>query len=101
MEQASGKSVVALGLMETLSARVGRLGYFRPIVASAMQRDPQLELIRTRFGLESPYEELYGLSDEESQSALASGVFDQVEKRLLGTFRELAAKSDMVVCEGT
>ena len=34
MEPRSGKSVVALGLMELLSARVERLGFFRPIVPS-------------------------------------------------------------------
>ncbi len=34
MEPDSGKSVVALGLMEMLSSRVERVGFFRPIVAS-------------------------------------------------------------------
>ena len=47
MAPESGKSVVALGLMELLSRRVERLGFFRPIVPE--EPDPQLELIRARY----------------------------------------------------
>ena len=32
MEPQSGKSIVALGLMEMLSARVERVGFLRPVV---------------------------------------------------------------------
>jgi len=48
MEAESGKSVVTLGLMELLSTRVQRLGFFRPIVPSATENDPEIELIRSR-----------------------------------------------------
>ena len=46
MEPQSGKSVVALGLMELLSARTDRVGFFRPLVASGDAPDPQIELMR-------------------------------------------------------
>jgi phosphate acetyltransferase len=63
MEPGSGKSVVALGLMETLAGKAQRAGFFRPIAAGAKrpgedggerrgERDPQIELIRRRYGLE-------------------------------------------------
>jgi len=35
MGPSSGKSVVALGFMEMLSARLQRIGFFRPIIRSA------------------------------------------------------------------
>src|SRR6266545_503888 len=48
MEPDSGKSVVSLGLMELLSGRVERLGFFRPVVAG--EPDQQAELMRARYG---------------------------------------------------
>src|SRR6266536_1970492 len=47
MEPHSGKSVVALGLMELLAGRVERLGFFRPVVGS--EPDPRSELMRSRY----------------------------------------------------
>ena len=34
IEPASGKSVVALGIMELLSRRIRNVGYFRPVIPS-------------------------------------------------------------------
>ena len=47
----SGKSVVALGFMEMLSARLRRIGFFRPVVRTASEPDPQIELMRDRYQL--------------------------------------------------
>ena len=101
MEPHSGKSIVALGLVETLSTRVERVGFFRPIVASGSENDPQIELIRRRYRLETSYADMHALSDDEGQAAIASGVFNQVEQRVVASFRELERRSDVVVCEGT
>jgi phosphate acetyltransferase len=92
---------VALGLVETLSTRVERVGFYRPIVSSGSEADPQIELIRRRYRLETPYEEMHALSDDEGQAAIASGVFDQVEQRVVSSFRELERRCDVVICEGT
>ena len=48
----SGKSVVALGFVEMLSARLQRVGFFRPVIRSAVEPDPQIELMRHRYQLE-------------------------------------------------
>ena len=53
MEPHSGKSVVALGLVEMLSTRVERVGFFRPIVGSGGGIDPQIELMRRRYQLDA------------------------------------------------
>ncbi len=101
MEPGSGKSVVTLGLMEMLSARVERLGFYRPMVASATELDPQIELVRRRYRLDASYEEMHALSDEEAQAAIASGVFGQIEKQVVSGFRTLEDRCDVVICEGT
>jgi phosphate acetyltransferase len=97
----SGKSVVGLGLMEMLSARAERVGFFRPIVASGPQHDSQLELMRRRYGLAASYEQMYALTDEEAQAEIAAGRGEEVKKRVVAAYRELERDCDVVVCEGT
>jgi len=97
----SGKSVVALGLMELLSARTDRVGFFRPLVASGVGADPQIELMRARYGLDVPPKDMFALTDDEAQAAIAGGDSDEVKKRVVAAYRRLEAGCDVVVCEGT
>ena len=101
MEPQSGKSVVALGLMELLSARTDRVGFFRPLVASGDAPDAQIELIRGRYGLATPAQEMFALTDQEAQDKLAGGQRKEVEKRVVAAYRQLERDFDVVVCEGT
>jgi phosphate acetyltransferase len=97
----SGKSIVALGLMEMLSARAERVGFFRPIVRSADGTDPQIALMRRRYGLSDPPEAMFGMSDDDAQAAVATGDHEELKKRVVAAFRELERECDAVVCEGT
>ena len=44
----SGKSLVALGVMELLSRRVRQIGYVRPVIPSKDKPDNNIELVRHR-----------------------------------------------------
>jgi phosphate acetyltransferase len=101
IEPQSGKSIVSLGLMEMLSSRVERLGFFRPIVESGPEPDPQIELIRTRYQLDSPYEDMYALSVADATALIAAGDHDEVAKRVVHAYKQLERGRDFVVCEGT
>jgi phosphate acetyltransferase len=94
----SGKSVVALGMVELLAARVGRVGFFRPVVDG--DPDPQTELVRRRYRLEPPYEALRALTAADARDALARGAVDEVEEQVVRAHRALAERCDAVVCEG-
>src|SRR5690349_19020411 len=97
MEPQSGKSVVSLGLMELLSARVERLGFFRPIIPAA-EADPQIELIRRRYQLAAPYEQMHALTQDE---AAAIPEYEELRKRVVAAYKQLEADCDFVLCEGT
>jgi phosphate acetyltransferase len=97
MEPRSGKSVVALGVMELLSARVERLGFFRPIVPSKAERDPQLELVRRRYQLDASYEEMHALAEEDA-SELS---YEELRGRVVEAYKALERTCDFVLCEGT
>ena len=51
MEARSGKSVVALGIMELLSRRLNKIGFFRPVIPD-VDRDNNINLISSRYLLD-------------------------------------------------
>jgi phosphate acetyltransferase len=97
----SGKSVVALGFMEMLSARVERIGFFRPIVRTDSEADPQIELMRERYALDFEYARMHGPSADEVTGLIAQGAHEEIEKRVLSAYKELERECDFVVCEGS
>jgi phosphate acetyltransferase len=99
MEPGSGKSIVALGLMETLAGRSEAAGFFRPIVSGP--GDPQLQLIRERFALQPPVEEMFALSADDAQRMIAAGAHAELEQRVFESYRRLEERFEVVVCEGT
>jgi phosphate acetyltransferase len=101
MEPRSGKSIVSLGLMEALSGRADRVGFFRPIVPSRHEPDAQIELIRHRYRLDATYDELHALSVDEAGALIAAGRADEVITRVFDAYKRLEQRCDIVLCEGT
>lgn len=97
----SGKSVVALGIMELLSRRLRRVGYFRPIIPTHDVVDNNLQLIKNRYRLEFAYDEMFAMSHDEAQHLTAEGNTDLILKTILDKYKQLESKCDFVLCEGT
>jgi len=100
-EPMSGKSLVALGLMELLSRRQARLGFFRPVIATAETVDNDIQLIAGRYGLEPGVTAVYAYTHEEAQREMAAGRHDEVLKAILDRYKQLEDECDFVLCEGT
>lgn len=100
-EPMSGKSLVALGLMELLSRRQARLGFFRPVIARVDQPDNDIQLVAERYGLEVGVTATYAFSHDEAQRELAAGRHDEVLKVILERYKALEEQCDFVLCEGT
>ena len=101
MEAGSGKSIVALGMMETLAGRAQAAGFFRPIVPSAHERDSQIELMRHRYRLSSSYEEMHALPAEEAHALIAAGRHSELEQQVFDAYKRLEQRFEVIVCEGT
>ena len=97
----SGKSVVALGFTEMLSARLERVGFFRPVIRGGDEADPQIELMRDRYQLQSEYARMHGPTADVVTGLIAHGEHEEIEKRVLVAFKELERDCDFVVCEGS
>jgi phosphate acetyltransferase len=94
----SGKSIVALGLMELLSTKVARLGYFRPIIPGGGERDSQIELFRSRYGLAASYAEMHALTEDEARDI---SDYAELRKHVVAAYKALEQGCDFIVCEGT
>ena len=99
-EPRSGKSVVALGIMELLSRRIDNIGYFRPIIPD-VERDNHLQLILKRYGLKLPYEDMYAYKHDDAEKMVAGGHYDALMKNILTKYKALEARCEFVLCEGT
>lgn len=101
VEASSGKSVVAIGVMETLTRSVRRVGYFRPVVRFGDQVDSQIELMRTRYRLNQTYDESYGVTGRETREFGGTHVDPALVSRIIERFQVLASRCDYVLIEGT
>jgi phosphate acetyltransferase len=99
MEPGSGKSVVALGLMELLSRRLSRVGYFRPVIPAGPRPDGDIELIRRRYRLPQTYEASYAVTTDDLRAMSDRGAYDVLLKRIVEAFRRHQA-ADLVLVEG-
>jgi phosphate acetyltransferase len=100
IEPGSGKSVVALGLMEAMSRRLGPVGYFRPVIESQAAPDDDIELFRGRFRLPQAYRESYAATMDDLRAMSDRSNYDELLKRILEAFRRLDQATDLVVVEG-
>jgi phosphate acetyltransferase len=100
-ESRSGKSVIVLGVMEMLSGRTGKVGFFRPVVLDEKQPDNITNLIISRYGLKTPYEKLYGCSYEVAREMLIRDRDDDLLKLIMEKYKALEGDFDLIVCAGS
>jgi phosphate acetyltransferase len=103
-EPRSGKSAVALGVMEMLLRKIDRVGFFRPVVSAAGGeggRDHDIDLVATHFSLGFEYEGMYGCTAGEVKELVSRGGEEEVHERILRKFHRLREECDFVLCEGT
>ena len=100
MGSASGKSLVTLGLAELLSRRVGKLGFFRPLVHDDPDNDT--ELIRHRYQL--PPERIgHAFTDAtyHSSGAATRAGADVGMATTVARYKEVEQHCDLVLIEGS
>jgi phosphate acetyltransferase len=95
-EGRSGKSTVALGIVDALLAEIPRVGVFRPIARSTVERDYVLELLLSRDGVNLGYDECVGVSYEDVHDDAEAALAVIVER-----FKHVEAKCDAVVIVGS
>lgn len=92
----TGKSSVALGVLEALVRAVGRVGVFRPIARSTTERDYVLELLLRRVTAPLDYDECIGVTYDDVHTDPDAALSEIVRR-----FRAVEAKCDAVVILGS
>src|SRR5690625_7725466 len=64
-EGRTGKSTIALGLVDLFVRRVERVGIFRPVVRGGGERDSVLELLVSHDGVDTTYEDAVGVTYDD------------------------------------
>lgn len=99
--RSSGKSIIMLAMMEMLVGHSGKVGFFRPIIASGEKKDDLIEFIRYRYQVDLPYDAMYGCDSDQAAALLAAEEYDELLKIILAKYRSLTAQCEQVLCVGT
>ncbi len=103
-ESRSGKSLISLGVMEMLHRKIERVGYFRPLIKARDeqgQQDYRIQLISSRFGLDIPYDKMFGFTTQEARRVVGESGEGLVLEKIIKKYRELRDMCEFVLCEGT
>ncbi|MFF1903174.1 phosphate acetyltransferase [Kitasatospora sp. NPDC058218] len=105
IDRGDGRQAVELGVMELLTRQVDRVGVFRPLVHAHAPgergSDHVVELLRTRYRVDLPAAELYGLTYEEAAALQAAQGQDELVSTLVDRFRALERRCQAVLVLGT
>ncbi|WP_103504424.1 MULTISPECIES: phosphate acetyltransferase [unclassified Streptomyces] len=94
-----GRQVIELGVMELLTRLVDRVGVFRPLAHD--DRDPVMELLRSRYRLARPTAEATGMTYEEAAALQAARGTDELVAALVDRYHAVARESEAVLVLGT
>ena len=95
-EGRTGKSAVALGVLDALLLDAPRVGVFRPLIRSRADRDRVLDLLLSRATADAPYEACIGVTYEEAHEDP-----DAALTRIVAAYRALKSHCDAVLVVGS
>ncbi len=99
----SGKSLVALGLMNMLSGKTKKIAYFKPVINDYdnNSKDNHIETIAAHFGLTTPYEDMYAFTKDEVLRYRSEDNTAFVIDKIIAKFKKLEETHDFVLVEGS
>jgi len=92
----SGKSTVALGVLDSLSRVTPRVGVFRAIARSTIERDYVLEMLLDHDGVDLAYDDCIGATYDDVRADPEAALVKIVDR-----YTRVAAQSDAVVVLGS
>lgn len=100
LEPNSGKLVISLGVMEMLSRRVNRLGFFRPISSGSAENDSHIQLLANRFSLSLQPEQMVGVTHEHARALISTGEENRLFREMVARFKQAEECCDFLLVEG-
>ncbi|KAL4444345.1 hypothetical protein ABPG75_012082 [Micractinium tetrahymenae] len=99
-----GNSPILIGLLEYFSRHMPNVGFYQPIGADPLPHHHNLPkhvaMLRQAFSLQDDPRRMYGVSEEEAQSLLASGRTEELMDKVFSKYQDYRQGKDMVIVEG-
>src|SRR5690606_20800861 len=101
-EANSGKSVIALGLVNMLLGKTQKIAYFKPIINKPLsdKKDTHIETIVSFFNLDLDYEDTYAFSRQEATQRIEAHQGEVIDT-IISKYKKLEENYDFTVIEGT
>lgn len=102
-ESNSGKSMVSLGLIDSLKNRGLKVGFFRPVIDDYEKQkiDNHINTVLTYFNLDISYNECYAFTRSELMRLKNEDRDEEIISKILAKYKKLEERFDFVVVEGT
>ncbi|UYZ62326.1 phosphate acetyltransferase [Hymenobacter weizhouensis] len=102
-EPHSGKSLVALGLVNMLLGRAQKVGYFRPIINETADghSDGHIDTVVRHFQLPLDYDATYAYTRPQAMQLLEAGRQGDIIDTVIRKFKSLEDTYDFTVVEGS
>ncbi|MCK5730692.1 MAG: phosphate acetyltransferase [Draconibacterium sp.] len=102
-ESMTGKSVVAIGVLNILLSKVSRVGYFRPIIGDYPhgKRDNHIETMLSYFNLDMEYKEAYGFTMSQVVKYKNLGQEVRLIDKIIEKYKDLEKRFDVILVEGS
>ncbi|MGK7941859.1 MAG: phosphate acetyltransferase [Crocosphaera sp.] len=103
IEPKSGKSLIALGIIELILRKTTKVGFFRPIIQDPIENKPDkhIDLILSYFKLPQSYESSFGLYYSEVSHLMEQEKLDKILDKIITKYKKLEENCDFIVCENS
>ncbi|TXE05984.1 phosphate acetyltransferase [Gelidibacter salicanalis] len=98
-----GKSIISLGLMQSLLGKAAKVGYFRPIIDNFApgEIDNHINTVSTYFKLDIEFEEAYAYTRSEVIKKINENKDDEIIGKIIEKYKTLEERFDFVLVEGS
>lgn len=98
-----GKSIISLGLMQSLLGKAAKVAYFRPIIDDFKpgKIDNHINTVSTYFKLDIEFKDAYAFTRSEVIRRKNENKDDEIMGRIIEKYKALEARFDFVLVEGT
>ena len=102
-EPFSGKSVVALGLVNMLLGKAQKVAYFKPIIHSnpKVKKDVHIETVLSYFKLPVRYEDCYAFTGQEALKLMERQNHDEIIETVIHKLKKLEENHDFTIIDGS
>jgi phosphate acetyltransferase len=102
-EPYSGKSLVALGLVNMLLGKAQKVAYFKPIISQRAKdkRDVHIDTILSRFKLPISYEDTYAFTGQEALKFFEGQGGDEIIDTVIHKLKKLEQNHDFTIIDGS